>query len=98
MHGNEVVGKELLLWLAHFMCQQYKTGNEEIQLLMNTTRIHLLPSMNPDGYEAALNYPRYDFSLLLEKDSQLELKRTKTVHIWSSKRERTRFEQEFSRS
>lgn len=58
MHGNEVVGKELLLWLAHYMCQEYKTGNEEIQLLMNTTRIHLLPSMNPDGYEAALNYPR----------------------------------------
>ena len=58
MHGNEVVGKELLLWLAHYMCQEYKAGNEEIQLLMNTTRIHLLPSMNPDGYEAALNYPR----------------------------------------
>ena len=71
MHGNEVVGKELLLWLAHYMCQEYKTGNEEIQLLMNTTRIHLLPSMNPDGYEAALNYPRYAFSLLLEKDSKL---------------------------
>ncbi|CBY43831.1 unnamed protein product [Oikopleura dioica] len=58
MHGNEVVGKELLLWLAHYMCQEYRNGNEEIQLLMNTTRIHFLPSMNPDGYEAALNYPR----------------------------------------
>ncbi|KPJ13020.1 Carboxypeptidase D [Papilio machaon] len=51
MHGNEVVGREMLLLLAKYLCQQYTSGDERIQKMLNTTRIHLLPSMNPDGYE-----------------------------------------------
>ncbi|XP_048482113.1 carboxypeptidase D [Plutella xylostella] len=51
MHGNEVIGRELLLLLAKYMCEQYTGGDQYVQRLMNTTRIHLLPSMNPDGYE-----------------------------------------------
>ncbi|XP_045539218.1 carboxypeptidase D [Papilio machaon] len=51
MHGNEVVGREMLLLLAKYLCQQYTSGDERIQKMLNNTRIHLLPSMNPDGYE-----------------------------------------------
>ncbi|KAK3707976.1 hypothetical protein QZH41_010737 [Actinostola sp. cb2023] len=52
MHGNEVVGRELLLLLAEHLCEGYGRL-PGITQLMETTRIHLLPSMNPDGWDAA---------------------------------------------
>lgn len=55
MHGNEVVGRELVLKLADYLCDQYKAKDPEVRRLVNTTRIHLMYSMNPDGYERAYN-------------------------------------------
>nr|CAD7428662.1 unnamed protein product [Timema monikensis] len=53
MHGNEVLGRELLLKLADYLCDQYNAGDEEVMRLVNLSRIHLLPSMNPDGWQIA---------------------------------------------
>lgn len=52
-HGNEVLGRELLLLLLQFMCQEYLSGNTRIRHLVEETRIHLLPSVNPDGHQQA---------------------------------------------
>ncbi|XP_054853645.1 adipocyte enhancer-binding protein 1 isoform X3 [Eublepharis macularius] len=53
IHGNEVLGRELLLMLMQFMCKEYKDGNPRVRNLVTETRIHLVPSLNPDGYEIA---------------------------------------------
>lgn len=53
MHGNEVTGREILLKWLDYLCEQYKAGNEEIVQLIHSTRIHVLPTMNPDGWEIA---------------------------------------------
>ncbi|KAM4704103.1 inactive carboxypeptidase-like protein X2 [Rhinophrynus dorsalis] len=52
-HGNEVIGRELILLLMQFLCQEYKAGNKRIVHLITNTRLHLLPCVNPDGYEKA---------------------------------------------
>ena len=50
MHGNEVIGKEMVLLLAKVLLENYGR-NTNITALVNSTRIHIMPSMNPDGWE-----------------------------------------------
>jgi murein tripeptide amidase MpaA len=49
MHGNEVVGRELLITLARWLCTNYLL-NETASDIVKNTRLHLMPSLNPDGY------------------------------------------------
>merc|ERR1712020_136072 len=52
MHGNEAVGRELMLHMVLYLVQNYDT-EYYVRWLLDNTRIHIMPSMNPDGFEVA---------------------------------------------
>lgn len=50
MHGDETVGRELMLYLIDYLCTTYPSDPTTAFLIQNTD-IYIMPSMNPDGYE-----------------------------------------------
>lgn len=52
MHGNEAVGREVLLHLSRHLLQGYEV-DERIRKIIDETDISILPSLNPDGYDQA---------------------------------------------
>ncbi|KAL1421075.1 hypothetical protein MTO96_023502 [Rhipicephalus appendiculatus] len=48
MHGNEAVGKELMLQLIAHLINGYD-HDPRIRWLLDNTNVHIMPSMNPDG-------------------------------------------------
>lgn len=53
IHGNEPVGREMLLRFALHLLKSYGK-DEAITRLINSTDIYIMPSMNPDGFEVAV--------------------------------------------
>ena len=53
MHGNEAIGRELMLHLILYLVQNYDS-DYYVRWLLDNTRIHVMPSMNPDGFEVSL--------------------------------------------
>jgi len=50
MHGNEAVGRELLLALATLILRDHEQ-EPRLARILDTTDLHILASLNPDGFE-----------------------------------------------
>jgi len=75
MHGNEVLGRELVLHLADHICKSYLAGDKEMITLVHSTRIHLLPSMNPDGWKIATDNGAKDYLIGRNNANNVDLNR-----------------------
>lgn len=49
MHGDEIVGRELMISLIDELATRYSKNDKEITKLVNNTEIFIMPSLNPDG-------------------------------------------------
>lgn len=48
MHGDEITGREFMIWLLQDLCAGYGADSRITQLL-DSVDIYIMPSMNPDG-------------------------------------------------
>lgn len=56
MHGDEPVGRELLLRLMEHLLAGFTNGDARLAALVADAEIWLVPSMNPDGYANTSRY------------------------------------------
>ena len=66
MHGNEAVGRELVVNMALYLLRNYGS-DPRVTSLVNGTDLWLMPSLNPDGFEDAkeghcYNMVRFSFA------------------------------------
>lgn len=50
--GNEALGRQLLVYLVQFLLENYPQ-NHVVRHLIDTVELHVLFSMNPDGFDLA---------------------------------------------
>jgi hypothetical protein len=55
MHGDEITGRELMVFLIEDLISAYKS-DASTQEMINNTEIFIMPSMNPDGSEKRVRY------------------------------------------
>ena len=48
MHGNEVVGREMLIAFSAYLLENFDT-DQRVRNIVSQTDIHIMPSLNPDG-------------------------------------------------
>ena len=48
MHGNEAVGREMMLALSAYLLENFNTS-QRVREIVSQTDIHIMPSLNPDG-------------------------------------------------
>ncbi len=53
MHGDETLGRQLVLYMAEYLAINYEK-DKRVKRLLDTTEIYLMPTLNPDGFEPSL--------------------------------------------
>ena len=74
MHGNEVVGREMVMKFIAELCNEYD-HSQRVRFLVDNTRILLMPSMNPDGYELAVKEGKGDWLVGRTNANSVDLNR-----------------------
>ncbi len=71
IHGDEPVGRELLLWTLEHICDIYK-HHEPMKNLIDSLDLWVVPSLNPDGYAAMSRYNAHHVDLNRNFPDRLE--------------------------
>ena len=71
MHGDEVVGMEMCMYLINYLVDNYPE-DPQVRLLLDETCIYIMPSMNPDGTEAHSRFNANGFDLNREFPDRIE--------------------------
>src|SRR3989338_5328137 len=51
MHGNETVGREVILYFIEYLLNLYNSGDLRVTTILDYMDVFIMPSMNPDCYE-----------------------------------------------
>ncbi|KAL9253858.1 Carboxypeptidase SOL1-like protein, partial [Drosera capensis] len=91
IHGDEPVGRELLMLLANWLCDNYLKDPLATQIV-EKVHLHMLPSMNPDGFSfkrrgnannVDLNRDFPDQFFDMNDDAEGRQPETKALMLWS---------------
>lgn len=55
VHGTEPAGQELLLHFIEYLIEEYEKDGL-VTWILNNTKIHIMPNLNPDGYKVAKKF------------------------------------------
>ncbi|CAH1406668.1 unnamed protein product [Nezara viridula] len=54
VHGDEAIGTQVLISFIEYLMDAYRREERFVTWLLNNTRIHILPRLNLDGYQLAI--------------------------------------------
>ena len=91
IHGDEVIGRELVLKFAKYILETYQ-NDTRIRNIVDNTRIYLVPSLNPDGFHRGTRYNTNGIDLnrdfpdpLFPRPNAVKQPETRTIMEWANK-------------
>lgn len=63
MHGDEVVGREMLFHFTRYLLCAHDASDERVVRLLGETDIYIMPTMNPAGHKRRFNASQPSISM-----------------------------------